>query len=351
VKTGGGCPAGNSSEREGDMMRKVWILGLALVLLVGLGSGVTAQQRKIVIYSALDSEVTTRVVNAFTQRTGIATEVLTLAAAGTLATRITVERARPQADIFMGGSIDFHAPLARDGLLLAYKSPAANDPAIGKEFVDPTGFWHGWYIGALSIFYNQERLTGRAPATWDDLLDPRFRGQFVMPSPVTTGGGFIFVATQIFRLGEDRAWQWLKQLAANAQQFTPTAPAGIALVSRGEAIVGMNWGHDVQAQARNQGFPVGLVFPPDTATEIGGVSIIKGGPNPEGAKAFVDFLMTRVPQDINAQFGLRYAVRTDSPKPMGMPDRSTMKFVKYDRAWAIENQARIRQRWQTEIGR
>jgi len=66
-------------------MRKVWTLALALLLLVGLGSGVTAQQRKIVIYSALDSEVTTRVVNAFTQRTGIATEVLTLAAAGTLA--------------------------------------------------------------------------------------------------------------------------------------------------------------------------------------------------------------------------------------------------------------------------
>src|SRR3990170_2729954 len=91
----------------------------------------------------------------------------------------------------MGGSIDFHAPLARDGLLLAYKSPAANDPAIGKEFVDPTGFWHGWYIGALSIYWNTERLTGRAPATWDDLLDPRFRGQFLMPSPVTTGGGFM----------------------------------------------------------------------------------------------------------------------------------------------------------------
>ncbi len=334
------------------MRRALVGLVVAVLLLTALGSGVTAQQRKVVIYSALDSEVTTRVVAAFTQRTGIATEVLTLAAAGTLATRITAERARPQADIFMGGSIDFHAPLARDGLLLAYRSPAANDPAIGREYVDPNGFWHGWYIGALSIFWNQDRLgQGRAPATWDDLIDARFRGQFVMPSPVTTGGGFIFVAAQIFRLGEDRAWAWLKQLSANAQQFTPTAPAGIALVSRGEALVGMNWGHDVQAQARNQGFPVSLVFPPDTATEIGGVSIIRGGPNPEPARDFVDFLMTKVPQDINAQFGLRYPVRTDSPKPMGMPERSTLRTVRYDRAWAIENQARIRQRWQQEIGR
>ncbi len=332
-------------------MRRVWVVLLVLTLLAGIGPAVTAQARKIVIYSALDSEVTTRVVAAFTRKTGIPTEVLTLAAAGTLATRITAERARPQADIFMGGSIDFHAPLARDGLLLAYKSPAVAEEKIPAEFVDAAGFYSGWYVGALSIYWNADRVRERPPATWDDLLDARWKGQFVMPSPVTTGGGFIFVAAQIFRLGEDRAWAWLKQLAANAQQFTPTAPAGIALVSRGEALVGMNWGHDVQAMARNQGFPVGVAFPPDTATEIGGVSILKGGPNPDGAKQFVDFLMTRVPQDINAQFGLRYGVNPAVPKPMGMPARDTLKTVKYDRAWAIANQARIRQRWQAEIGR
>jgi len=340
------------------MRRWMIVASGLLVAMLALSVGVSAQAGKVVIYSALDSTVTSEVLKAFERRTGLRTEALTLAAAGTLATRITAERARPQADIFLGGSNDFHAPLAKAGLLEAYRSPMLAEARLAPEFYDPQGYWYGWYIGALSIFYNRERFERelaprgvRPPATWDDLLNPAFRGQLVLPSPVTTGGGFIFVATQIFRLGsEDRAFDWLKQLAANAT-FTPTAPGGITLVSRGEAIVGMNWGHDVRSMAVNQGFPVELVFPPDTATEIGAVSIIKGGPNPSGARQFVDFILTRTPQDINAKFGLRYPTRPDAPAPLGMPALGTLKFVKYDRQWAIDNQTRLRQKWQQVIGK
>lgn len=331
-----------------------WLIVATLVV----GPGVNAQAGKVVIYSALDSTVTSEVLKAFERASGLKTEALTLAAAGTLATRIRAEKARPQADIFMGGSADFHAPLAKEGLLDAYLSPRLAEARLAKEFYDPAGYWYGWYIGALSIMYNRDRFEReiaprgiRPPATWDDLLNPAYRGQVVLPSPVTTGGGFIFMATQIFRLGdEERAFAWLKQLAANAT-FTPTAPAGITLVSRGEAIVGMNWGHDVRAMAVNQGFPVEIVFPSDTATEIGAVSIIKGGPNHDGAKAFVDFMLGRIPQDINAKFGLRYPTRTDAPAPLGMPALSSLKFVKYDRQWAIDNQQRLRDRWQRDIGK
>lgn len=340
-------------------MRKIATLASCLLLLtLAMGPGASAQAGKVVVYSALDAPVTTEVLKAFERASGLRTEALTLAAAGTLSTRITAEKARPQADIFLGGSADFHAPLAKAGLIAAYLSPRLAEARLAKAFFDPAGHWYGWYIGALSIMYNRDRFERemgargiRSPAVWDDLVNPAFRGQVVLPSPVTTGGGFIFVAAQVFRLGnEDRAFAWLKQLAANAA-FTPTAPAGITLVSRGESIVGMNWGHDVRAMAVNQGFPVEIVFPPDTATEIGAVSIIAGSANPAGARQFVDFMLSRVPQDINAKFGLRYPTRTDAPSPLGMPALSTLKFVNYDRQWAIDNQQRLRDRWQREIGK
>ncbi|MGH2349043.1 MAG: ABC transporter substrate-binding protein [bacterium] len=336
-------------------MRKISVVALCVILALTVLSGVVgAQANRVVIYSALDATVTSEVLKAFERASGLRTEALTLAAAGTLSTRIQAERARPQADIFLGGSADFHAPLAKQGLLQAYRSPALAGSGIAREFYDPDGFWYGWYIGALAIMYNRNQLAGRggrAPASWDDLLNPAFRGSVVLPSPVTTGGGFIFVATQIFRFGnEDRAFAYLKQLAGNAT-FTPTAPAGITLVSRGEATVGMNWGHDIRSQAVNQGFPVDIVFPADTATEIGAVSIIKGGPNPEGARRFVDFMLSRTPQDINGKFGLRYPTRPDVPSPLGMPPLSSLRFVRYDRQWAIDNQARLREKWQREIGK
>lgn len=341
-------------------MRRVLILGVLVTLVLsGAGAGVTvAQPNRIVVYSALPDLETTLVNREFTRRTGIQVEALSVAAAGTLAARIRAEKDRPRADIFVGGSADFHAPLATEGLLLAYRSPVAAEARVNPAYRDPNGFWHGWYLGALGIIINTDRwdrdMAPRRvakPATWDDLVRPEFRGQFIMPSPMTTGGGFIFVAAQIFRLGEDRAWAWLRQLNANASQYTPTAPGTITLLARGEGIVGMQWAHEgIGARLANMQ-PLETLVPPDTAFEIGAVSIIKGGPNPDGARAYVDFLLTRVPQVINAAYGFRYPVRGDVPVPTGATPFDQLRFVRYDRDWAIQNMSRIRERWQREIGR
>ncbi len=337
----------------------VGALVTTLVLMGFAGLGTTqAQPARIVVYSALPDLETTLVHREFTKRTGIPVEALSVAAAGTLAARITAEKDRPRADIFVGGSADFHVPLARQGLLLAYRSPAAAEARISPAYRDPDGFWHGWYLGALAIIVNTDRWDREMaprrvakPATWDDLIKPEFRGHFIMPSPITTGGGYIFVASQIFRLGEDRAWAFLRQLNANASQYTPTAPGTITLLARGEGIVGMMWAHE-GIGARLAGMqPLETLVPPDTAFEIGAVSIIKGGPNPEGARAYVDFLMSRVPQVINASYGFRYPVRGDVPVPTGATAFEQLKFVRYDRQWAIDNMSRVRERWQREIGR
>jgi iron(III) transport system substrate-binding protein len=339
-------------------MRRVSVVVLLLTLvLTGLGVS-HAQPARIVVYSALPDLETTMVHRQFTQRTGIQVEALSVAAAGTLAARIRAEKDRPRADIYVGGSADFHAPLASEGLLLAYKSPAAVEAKVNPAYLDPNGFWHGWYLGALAIIINTDRWDREMaprrvakPATWDDLLKPEFRGHFIMPSPITTGGGYIFVAAQIFRLGEDRAWAWLQQLNANASQYTPTAPGTITLLARGEGIVGMQWAHEGIGARLASMQPLETIVPPDTAFEIGAVSIIKGGPNPAGARAYVDFLMSRTPQVINASYGFRYPVRADVPVPMGATAFDQLKFVKYDRAWAIENMTRLRERWQRDIRR
>jgi len=339
------------------MKRYVGIFVLLALVLTGF-SVTQAQTTKIVVYSALPDLETTLVHREFTKRTGIQVEALSVAAAGTLAARIRAEKDRPRADIFVGGSADFHAPLATEGLLLAYRSPAAAEARVNPAYLDPNGFWHGWYLGALGIITNADRFDREMaprriarPATWDDLIKPEFRGQFIMPSPITTGGGYIFVAAQIFRLGEDRAWAYLRALNANASQYTPTAPGTITLLARGEAVVGMMWAHEGIGAKLAAQQPLDTIVPPDTAFEIGAVSILKGAPNPDGARAYVDFLMSRTPQDINAKYGFRYPVRGDVPVPMGATAFEALKFVKYDRQWAIQNQTQVRERWTREIRR
>ncbi|MDR7544416.1 MAG: ABC transporter substrate-binding protein [Armatimonadota bacterium] len=337
-------------------MRVVPIL-LLLIACMARVSPAMAQPRRVVVYAAMDETVISRIVRAFTERTGIQVEMLTVAAAGTVAARIVAEKARPRADIFVGGSIDFHAPLAAEGILMPYRSPAVGEAKVSKDFLDPQGRWSGWYLGVLGIVVNRplfDRTLGAAgvplPRTWDDLLQPAFKGHLALPSPVTTGGGYIFLATQFFRLGEERGWAYLKALSVNTSQFAPTVPAAMTLVERGEAILGMNWAH-VGLIARNRGVPIDIVIPADTGFEIGGVSIIKGGPNPDGAREFVDFVFSRLAQDIAVKYHLTYPVRPDVPSPMGMPAFEGIRLVKYDREWAIAHMTRIRERWTRDIGR
>lgn len=341
-------------------MWRLWVASLIAVLLALLlpGLSAVAQQPKIIVYSALPDLETSLVHREFTRRTGIQVEALVVPAAGTVQARIRTEKDRPRADVFVGGDRSLHIPLAQEGLLLQYRSPAAAEAKVSPVFLDPDGYWHGWYLGALSIIINTDRWDRelaprgvRKPATWDDLTRPEFRGQFIMPSPVTTGGGYIFLAAQIFRLGEDRAWAFMRALNANASQYTPTAPGTIALLERGEAIVAMMWAHEGIGARILRLAPLEVAVPPDTGFEIGAVSIIKGGPNPDGARAYVDFLMSRTPQDINARYGFRYAVRGDVGVPLGATPFEQLKFVKYDLDWAVQNQARLRERWTREIGR
>jgi iron(III) transport system substrate-binding protein len=348
------------------MRDRLWVIGrIGMLGIAGMlgtlaimgSSWPVAAEEKIVIYAAEDEKTTEALTKLFTEQTKIATEVIRVPAAGTLATRIRAEKAAPKADVFIGGSIEFHAPLAAEGLVIPYRSPIVEQAKIDPVFVSPDNYWHGWFMGTLVIILNPQRFEheiapqGLAkPKTWDDLLNPAYRKALVSGAPPTCGGAYIFTAVQIFRNGgEAQGFDWLKRYDAQVLQYTPTCPAGITLVARGEAIAGMNWQDDAtDAMLSKQ--PIEVIFPPETGAEIGGASIIKGGPNPEGAKKFVDFLLGKPAQSIKTELGHTYPVRGDVDPPKGLPPLASINLVKYDRQFAIDNRARLTKKWEEEIG-
>src|SRR2546430_13034784 len=162
---------------------------------------------RISIYSALNESTNNQPFAAFTKATGLDVSALPLSAAGDLQTKITAEKNNPQADIFVGGSSEFHDPLGKQGLLEAYQSPLAKD--VAAQFKEATGLWTGWYTGIFGFVSNTSRLNsevgGKKPTTWDDLLDPAWKQRLILPDPTKTGGGYILLASPIFRLAPARA--------------------------------------------------------------------------------------------------------------------------------------------------
>lgn len=364
---------GSISRRE--LLRRV-ALGIGAVALVGAEPAMAAPRTAIdqptaprwtaptlarqgpgtvTVYSVLNESTNNAFIEAFKAATpGAGVEILPFNGAGAAQTRIRTEKDSPKADVFIGGSSEFHDPLGTDGLLTPYVSP--NAATVDDAYKDPAGNWTGWYVGIFGLIVNTDRWAtemGSAPkpATWDDLLDPAFAGKLDMPSPVTTGGGYIFLANQVFRFdhNEERAMEFMTQLHANIGQYVGGSPQAIELVSQGQFLMGPNWGHDILTAA-NTGAPVEFVAPAQTANEIGAVSIVKDGPNTEGAKVFVDWSLTREAALLNVSLSNRLSVYPDVPPAPGAPTLDQVTLVPYDRVWATANKDRLIKMWQAAIG-
>jgi iron(III) transport system substrate-binding protein len=309
---------------------------------------------RISVYSALNESTNNEFVKAFKAAvTGVEVDLLPLAAAGELQTRIRAEKASPKADIFIGGDSSFHDGLGKEGLLETYISPNAS--AVAAQSKDPANNWTGWYFGIFGIITNTSRFNaeigGAKPTSWDDLLDAKYKGKLVLGSPITTGGGYIFIATQIFRFNKDeaKAMDYMKKFHANVAQYPGTSPQAIQLVSQGQFVGAPNWSHDILTEkAKNPG--IDLSVPTGTGYEIGAVSIIKGTKNPQAAQAFVDWVLTKEAGELNVKLSNRVSVRSDVPPAPGAPTLTSVQMVNYDRDWAAANKDRVLKLWQTTVG-
>jgi iron(III) transport system substrate-binding protein len=172
-----------------------------------------------------------------------------------------------------------------------------------------------------------------------------------MPDPIKTGGGYIFLATQVFRFDrdEEKAFGYMKSLHANIGQYVGTSPQGIELVGQGQFLMGPNWGHDILTAA-NRGQPIEFAAPAQTANEIGAVSIVNGGPNTEGAKMFVDWVLTQPAAELNVKLSNRLSVLPTVPPAPGAPTLDQVTLVDYDRQWATDNKDRLLKAWQAAVG-
>jgi iron(III) transport system substrate-binding protein len=274
--------------------------------------------------------------------------------------------------VFIGGSSEFHRPLGTEGLLLPYKSPQA--ASVAPIYKDADGLWTGWYISIFGFVLHADRFAKdlkdlKPPTSWDDLLASAWKGHLTMPDPVKTGGGYIFIATQIFRFvaaamtaghvtppaaeqyaaAEDKAMDYMKKLHANIGQYTGTAPQAIQLVGQGQFIGAPNWNDDILT-AKSQGQPIDNLNPQPTGFEVGAVRIIKGGPNADGAKAFVDWVLSKEAGVLNVKLSNRLSVLKEVVPAPSAPTLESVQPVPYGRAWATNNKARLLKKWQATVG-
>jgi iron(III) transport system substrate-binding protein len=317
-------------------------------------SGAFAQSGELVLYCSVDENWCRVMSEAFERETGI--EVLmTRRSSGETYAQVKAEEGQPRGDVWWGGTGDPHLQAAQEGLTVEYQSPVLPElqdwavrqaEASGHRTV-------GIYAGALGFGYNTDLVTEDPPGCWADLLDERFRDDIQVANPNSSGTAYTMLATLVQLMGEDEAFQYMKALDANVSQYTQSGAAPIRAAGTGETAIGIVFQHDAVVQTI-QGAPIVTVAPCEgTGYEVGSMSLISGGPNPDNAKVFYDWVLTAPAQELGPQ-GNSYQVPSNrsAATPPEAPDLGSIKLIDYDFATfgSSEVRNRLLARWDAEIG-
>jgi iron(III) transport system substrate-binding protein len=180
--------------------------GLALLL---SGTGAFAQET-VNIYSYRQPDLIKPVLDAFTAKTGIGTEVLFLDKG--LEDRIAAEGENSPADVILTVDVARLTNAKEKGVTQALDDPEVNKN-LPAEYRDPEGHWFGVTKRARVVYASKERVT-EDKLTYAELADPKWKGRICMRSGQHDYNLALFSAA-IAHWGEARTEEWLKGLRDN----------------------------------------------------------------------------------------------------------------------------------------
>ncbi len=186
---------------------------------------------------------------------------------GEIGAKMKAEAPRFSADMCIGIGTPQAVEAKKEGWLIPYDSPTWR--GASKLWKDPDNYYFNFALDSLAWVVNKNMLAEKGytlPKSWDDLLDPKWKGQIVIPSAVTSGNGYkiVYGVMQLYGFnkgkGEKGGWQFLEALDKQVHHYTRSGAAPIEFVCRGEFMMAI--GDNVNVLERlKQGYPIELIGP------------------------------------------------------------------------------------------
>ena len=160
----------------------------------------------------------------------------------------------------------------------------------------PQGMHVAQRLNVMAIYVRDDMLPeADRPKTWTDLLNPKYKGKIVMPDPNFSSLLVVIAGT----LGKVHGWQYFEKLRANDIMVVQSNQQVSDMIRRGERPIAMAADAAYVGPSRKQGMKVSILYPSDGAFVIASPSsVVKGSPNPNAAKAFADFMLSRDVQEL-----------------------------------------------------
>jgi iron(III) transport system substrate-binding protein len=319
-------------------------------------AGDASAQGRLNLYCSVQEDWCQLMQTEFEKATGVRV-AMTRKSSGETYAQIKAEKDNPRGDVWWGGTGDPHLQAAEENLTAAYESPRMKEMQDWSVQQWKTGRQRtvGIYAGALGFGFNTELLAKKnlpEPKCWADLVKAEYKGEVQVANPHSSGTSYTMVASLVQILGENGAFDYLRKLNTNVNQYTKSGAAPIVAAGRGETLIGIVFMHDAITQAvRN--FPIKTVAPCEgTGYEIGSMSIIAGARNMESARKFYDWALSAEAQALGAK-AQSYQVPSNrnAPTPPQAPRLSDVKLINYDfqKFGSSDERKRLLTRFDAEI--
>lgn len=314
---------------------------LTATSVLALGAGAALADGSVTVYTATPQNFIDALVPAFEAKTGTKVEIIK-AGSGELLNRLTAEASAPVADVLWsvdGTVVDFNPALFE-----AYQATEADKLAEGMKQSD---LWTPFTAVVTTFIVNESKLDGKpVPTSWEMLADPQYDDMISSARVDSSGSAYIQLATVLQVFGEEaKGWEVYKGLLGN-YVLSESSGAVPRFVNDGELAIGVTL-EDGALRYVEGGGPVQMVYPSEgTAIAPDAMALIKGGPNADNGKAFIDFMLSQEGQTIVAEQGRR-PVRGDVASNPALKPLSEVKSANYDAKWAADNRDRLVEEWKS----
>ncbi|OZI40233.1 branched-chain amino acid ABC transporter substrate-binding protein [Bordetella genomosp. 1] len=343
-------------------MKKVVVALAAIAVGAGAASAAQAQQKLVVAgYGGSFEDIMRQdIFPPFAKQHGVELDYVAGNSTNTVA-RLQAQKSNQQVDV----AIIDDGPMYQ-AIALGFCAPIQGLPAAdlyeAARYKDDKAVAIG--IVATGIMYNKKLFDERkwaAPTSWDDLKDPKYKKQLVVPPLNNTYG--LHAVVQYARAkggGEkkiDAGFDTFKnEVGPNVLVYEPSPGKMTELFSSGQASIAV-WGSGRAKAFADTGFPVGFVYPREGAYALlsSVCPVAKEKPNPV-AQAFVQYLVT---PEVQAKLATSYGygpvnkkaeVKDDPRVPLPVGERAA-KLIVIDWDTVNQNRDAWNKRWTREIER
>lgn len=269
----------------------------SLAALVSLLATNAMAAQEVTVYTAFETDILAKYKNAFEKENPDIKIKWVRDSTGIMTAKLLAEKNNPRAEVVWGLAGSSMALLKEEGLLQPYTpkgldqlNASLNDPQSNQAWFGNDAFFN-------AVCFNEavaKQLNLPKPKSWQDLTKPVYKGHIAMPNPASSGTGYMQVSAWLQNMGEDKAWNYMRDLDKNIAHYTHSGSKPCVQAGMGEVAIGISMASR-GAKLKTQGAPLAVITPKGIGWESEAVGLVKES---DAAKRVVDWSISKAANEL-----------------------------------------------------